>query len=140
MLMMALLLAAAAPAAVPQACHLYRAGDDLAATAGIAAQLDAGWPPAWASRHQLAAQTMSDADLAGPLALLACVASWPGQQERVLRKGRALFTSRVHGRAALDALDHLARNPGLTFAERAAASRLRAEVVHATGRDPGTLD
>lgn len=132
-MIIALMLAAATMGPV-SACRPYTAGSNLAEGTRGGAELAAAWPLDWNRRGRLAQTELAGTELRRVVAALACTASWPGEEARVLALATPLFASKRHGAAAFAALDGLARSTTAPGPVRASAHGLRARLRHAVAR------
>lgn len=132
-MILATALAAATPVATwsAPACRPYVAGAGFAEGARVGAALKQGWPEAWRSRGKLADLTLTPEELSRTVATLACIASWPGQEEAAIAAATPLFGSKRHGKTAFAAADALARGSALPAPLRAAVYGFRARMAHA---------
>lgn len=133
-MIIALLLAATTIMGPVSPCRPYSAGASLSEGTRTGAELAAAWPLDWAARRRLAETELSAAELRRVVAALACTASWPGQEARVIALATPLFASKRHGGAAFAALDGLARSSAAPGPMRAAAHGLRARMRHAVAQ------
>jgi hypothetical protein len=69
-------------------------------------------PPELRRRGTLKRAAMADAELQARVGDLACLATWPGSEKRVVEAATPLFVSKAWGEAAFAALDRIALQPG----------------------------
>ncbi|GJD64006.1 hypothetical protein [Methylobacterium frigidaeris] len=80
--------------------------------AALVASFEKRYPPALVGEASVERLALDPGQVENAAAYLACVAGLTGFDVYVAEQGLALFASRRHGRAALAALDRIARGPG----------------------------
>ncbi|KMO36957.1 hypothetical protein [Methylobacterium aquaticum] len=91
------------------------------------------YPPALVGEASVERLALDPGQVENAAAYLACVAGLTGLDVYVAEQGLSLFASRRHGRAALAALDRIARGTG----PEAGSARDYARQIRAYLREPG---
>lgn len=112
------------------ACRPYVAGQPIAEGARLEALLRRDWPLAWRRRGSLAELSLSPDELSRTVAALACIATWPGQEDAATAVALPLFASHRHGNAAFAATDAVARGTSVPGPMPAAAHVFRANMIY----------
>ncbi|KMO36380.1 hypothetical protein VQ02_15585 [Methylobacterium variabile] len=101
--------------------------------AALAEDFDRRYPRALAGEASVERLALDAGAIENAVGYLACVAGLTDLDVNVAEQGLALFASRRHGRAALAALDRIARGPG----PEARGARAYAGQIRAYLRGPG---
>ena len=143
MLALVMLLAGTTPAPVPawpaSSCRPYVAGQPIEEGARLGSALQQDVPAAWRRRSSVDRLTLSPAELSRAVTTLACIATWPGQEDVATAVALPLFASRQHGQAAFAATDALARSAAVPGPMRAAAHGFHARMTYLVGLKYGRV-